>query len=109
MESWLTQNWGPVAAANIIEGVLTAALADMPFTGAPRPEFGEAVRLATSGRYVIYYEARDDSLVILRILHAARDRDGGRSQSSAPSFPRRVAAEALRDWRRAPFRASMPQ
>lgn len=77
MESWLTQNWGPVAAANIIEAVLDriAALADMPFTGAPRPEFGEAVRLATSGRYVIYYEATDDSLVILRILHAARDRD----------------------------------
>ncbi len=77
MESWLTQNWGPVAAANIIEAVLEriAALADMPFTGVPRPEFGETVRLATSGRYVIYYEADQGSLVILRILHAARDRD----------------------------------
>lgn len=77
MESWLTQNWGPVAAANIIEAVLEriAALADMPFTGVPRPEFGETVRLATSGRYVFYYEADQGSLVILRILHAARDRD----------------------------------
>jgi toxin ParE1/3/4 len=77
MERWLTENWGPLAAASTIEAVLgrIAALAEMPFAGAPRPEFGQAVRLVTSGRYVIYYETSDDRLVILRILHGARDRE----------------------------------
>jgi toxin ParE1/3/4 len=77
MEAWLTENWGPLAAANLIEAVLQriAALADMPFTGAPRPEYGESVRFVTAGRYVIYYEADEDALTVMRILHAARDRE----------------------------------
>ena len=77
MEAWLLENWGPLAAADIIEAVLDkiAALPDMPHAGAPRPEFGESVRFVTAGRYVIYYEASANDLVVLRILHAARDRD----------------------------------
>ncbi|HRO04790.1 MAG TPA: type II toxin-antitoxin system RelE/ParE family toxin [Terricaulis sp.] len=77
MELWLTENWGPAAAAGIIEAVLVriADLAEMPFAGAPRPELGEAVRFVTVRRYVIYYEASAEALTILRILHAARDRD----------------------------------
>ena len=77
MEFWLTENWGPLAAANIIEAVLEriAALAEMPLAGAPRPEFGDAVRFVTSGRYVIYYEVVGEQLTILRILHSARNRE----------------------------------
>lgn len=77
MESWLTENWGPIAAANTIEAVLDrmASLLDLPLVGTPRPEFGEAVRFVTTGRYVIYYEAHLQELLILRILHAAQDRD----------------------------------
>lgn len=77
MDAWLTENWGPLAAANVIEAVLLriAALADLPLAGAPRPELGKAVRFVTARRYVIYYEARADELTVLRILHAARDRD----------------------------------
>lgn len=77
MEVWLSENWGPATAANVIEAVLDriAALEDMPFAGTLRPEFGAGVRLVTSGRYVIYYQADELTLVILRILHAARDRN----------------------------------
>lgn len=77
MEVWLSANWGPQAAANTVETVLQriAALEEAPFSGSLRPEFGEAVRFVTAGRYVIYFEARPDRLNILRILHQARDRD----------------------------------
>lgn len=77
MEAWLTENWGPLAAANVIEAALKriAALAEMPRAGAQRPEFGEAVRFVTSGRYVIYYEVVGERLTVLRILHGARNRE----------------------------------
>lgn len=77
MESWLTRNWGPSAAANIIDAALKriAALAEMPMSGAPRPEFGDTVRFVTSGRYVIYYEVVGEQLTVLRILHGARNRE----------------------------------
>jgi|SRR5688572_11407129 len=76
IENWVVEHWGAIAAANIVEAVLDriAALAEMPLIGSPRPEFGEAVRFVTAGRYVVYYECDARSLVILRILHAARDR-----------------------------------
>ena len=76
MELWLTENWGPLAAANIIEAVLDriAALADMPLAGAPRPEFGETVRFVTASRYLIDYEVSERDLTVLRILHGAQDR-----------------------------------
>jgi len=77
MEAWLTENWGPLAAANIIQSVLDriAALPEMPLAGAPRPELGEGVRFVVSGRYLIYYETGGVALTVLRILHAARKRD----------------------------------
>lgn len=77
MEAWLLENWGPLAAANVIEAVLNriSALADMPLAGTLKPEFGEAVRFVTAGRYVIYYETASGGLTILRILHGARNRD----------------------------------
>jgi len=76
METWLVQNWGPLAAANVIEGVLAkiARLAEMPLSGTPRVEFGKHVRFVTAKRYVIYYEASAGGLTVLRVLHSARDR-----------------------------------
>ncbi|MFT3728483.1 MAG: type II toxin-antitoxin system RelE/ParE family toxin [Terricaulis sp.] len=77
MEVWLTESWGPTTAANVIETVLDRieALTDMPLAGTLRPEYGAATRFVTSGRYVIYYETRENDLLVLRILHAALDRD----------------------------------
>lgn len=81
-EAWLTDNWGPLAAANIAVLDRIAKLPDMPLAGALRPEFGEDVRFVTAGRYVIYYEARAGDLVVLRILHGARDREALMRRSS---------------------------
>jgi toxin ParE1/3/4 len=77
IEAWLMANRGPQVAANTIEAVLMriAALEDAPYSGSLRSEYGDAVRLVAVGRYMIYFEAAADSLTILRILHAARDRD----------------------------------
>lgn len=47
----------------------------MPQTGSLRPEFGEGVRFHISGSYVIYVDVREDAVEVLRILHAAQDRD----------------------------------
>lgn len=50
-------------------------ISQMPKSGVPRPEIGENVRLFVSGSYVIYADVGADDVAILRILHAAQDRD----------------------------------
>jgi toxin ParE1/3/4 len=77
LEAWLVANWGPKAAANVIEAILSkiASLPELPYAGVPRPEVGEGVRFVISGRHLIYYEASERGLLVLRILHAAQDRD----------------------------------
>jgi plasmid stabilization system protein ParE len=47
----------------------------MPSAGAPRPEFGEGVRLYVSGSYAIYVQVAVDRVDVMRVLHAAQDRD----------------------------------
>ena len=38
-----------------------------------RPEVGERIRSCAHGRYVIFFESNPDVVVIVRILHGARD------------------------------------
>ena len=38
-----------------------------------RPEFGESIRSCAFGRYVIFFKAEDDGVLIIRILHGAMD------------------------------------
>ena len=38
-----------------------------------RPELGEGIRSCAHGNYVIFFESDLDAVVILRILHGARD------------------------------------
>jgi toxin ParE1/3/4 len=46
-----------------------------PESGAPRPNLGEAVRVAVVSPYLIIYQhdGRDDTLILLRILHGRRN------------------------------------
>lgn len=56
-------------------------------TGAPRPEFGEHMRLMIARPYVLYYDVTDATVVVLRILHQSRDRDSimrGVQEEAAP-------------------------
>ena len=39
----------------------------------PRPELGDGIRSCAHGNYVIFFEFDPDSVVIVRILHGARD------------------------------------
>ncbi len=48
-------------------------LCTFPQAGAPRDQLSKGLRAAFVGRYVIYYVHDDASLVIVRVLHGARD------------------------------------
>lgn len=50
-----------------------ALLASSPSIGDPRPEFGDGVRSATVGRFVVYYRGDEAEIVILRVLAGERD------------------------------------
>lgn len=58
----------------------------MPETGVARPEFRPDCRFVVEHPYMIYYVFAHGEMVVLRILHAARDRD---------SIMRGVQEEAL--------------
>ena len=44
-----------------------------PFIGPGRPESGERVRCLTHRRHRIFYQATDDGVFIIRIVHHARN------------------------------------
>jgi toxin ParE1/3/4 len=50
-------------------------IGDFPHAGPPRPQWGEGVRIALHGRYVIVYRVRDETVQILRVVHGARNLD----------------------------------
>jgi toxin ParE1/3/4 len=48
-------------------------LRQFPDMGAPREQFAPGLRALPYRDYVIYYLAEPDELVIVRVLHGARD------------------------------------
>lgn len=44
-----------------------------PHAGRLRPDIGASIRSLPVGNYSIYYKITEDFIVILRIIHAARD------------------------------------
>jgi toxin ParE1/3/4 len=71
------ENVGPAVSSRIVSAIRKKLrqIERMPHTGALRPEFGEGVRLHTTSGYVIYVQVFETRVIVLRILHAARDRD----------------------------------
>ena len=53
------------------------ALADFTERGRARPELGPGLRSMPHGRYVIFYTPDLETVRIERILHGARDVEGG--------------------------------
>ncbi len=49
------------------------SLAQFPETGIARPEIFENLRLLVEGNYLILYLLRDGIVIILRVVHGARD------------------------------------
>jgi toxin ParE1/3/4 len=44
-----------------------------PFSGPAREQLAKGLRVGFSGNYAIYYQATATELVIVRVLHGARD------------------------------------
>jgi len=49
------------------------ALAEQPLMGRERRELGPGIRSIAMAPYVIFYEALPDRVMIVRVLHGARD------------------------------------
>lgn len=49
------------------------ALAAQPLMGRERKELGPGIRSIAMAPYVIFYEALTDGVIIVRVLHGARD------------------------------------
>jgi toxin ParE1/3/4 len=50
-------------------------IGEFPHAGPPRPQWGEGIRIAVHGKYLIVYRVRDETVQILRVVHGARDLD----------------------------------
>ena len=73
--------WAYIAEDNVVaaDGLIdefhqtTRTLADNPKLGRRREELSDGLRSLHVGNYVILYRLRADSIIVLRILHGARD------------------------------------
>ncbi|MDP3745901.1 MAG: type II toxin-antitoxin system RelE/ParE family toxin [Phenylobacterium sp.] len=65
----------PSAAERFLIAIYDAEdrLAEFPQLGRPRADFGSTIRSWTVEPYLIFYSVELDAVVILRILHGARD------------------------------------
>ncbi|MBY8337279.1 type II toxin-antitoxin system RelE/ParE family toxin [Alteriqipengyuania sp. NZ-12B] len=65
----------PDRAADYIEEIIgfCTELEDRPLAYRLRHEWGQAVRAARYGSYLVIYECPDDAVLILRILRGRRD------------------------------------
>lgn len=44
-----------------------------PFSGPARPQLGAGLRVALHGKYALYYTVRETEIIIVRVVHGARD------------------------------------
>lgn len=51
-------------------------LCAMPSAWPARPRLGAGVRMAVTGRYLIFYRVDGSRLLVLRVLHGSRDIEG---------------------------------
>jgi toxin ParE1/3/4 len=79
LELWVTiAEENLTAADEMLDAVQSTAtlLGTQPEMGKARPELGEGLRsLPTRTPYLIFYLPDDDGLLIVRVLHHARDID----------------------------------
>jgi toxin ParE1/3/4 len=57
-----------------IEKVLLT-LSNQPFMGRARPELREHLRSFPVNPYILFYEPRDDGILLVRVIHGRRDID----------------------------------
>lgn len=52
-----------------------ALILTLPHAGAPRPQWGDGIRIVIHGKYLIVHRVRADVVQILRVVHGARNLD----------------------------------
>jgi toxin ParE1/3/4 len=69
----------PARAVSFIEELTEKChrLVEHPAVAPLRPEFGDGVRMMPFGRYLIFYSFGTDELIIIRVIHGARNRSTG--------------------------------
>ncbi len=72
---YIGQNRGVTASQRFIDTINQKfqLLADSPKLGRKRPELGSELRSFPSGNYVIFYRPVAEGILVLRVLHGARD------------------------------------
>lgn len=77
LEAWLyIAEESPVAADRVLDTIELEAdtLSSRPLMGRARAELGTDVRTwPTSTPYILFYRADDRGIIVLRVLHHARD------------------------------------
>jgi toxin ParE1/3/4 len=65
----------PQAAERVVVRIATATdrLVDFPRSGPARPELGEDIRSLVVGSHLVLYRVMPDRVLILRVVHGARD------------------------------------
>ena len=65
----------PRAAAKLQHHILTTfkALKHTPFMGQERPDIRKGMRFFPLAKYCVYYRVAENTVLILRVLHSARD------------------------------------
>lgn len=65
----------PRAADALIDsiGQKLRLLSELPSMGHERPEFGKDLRSFREGNYLIFYRPLTDGIILLRVLHGARN------------------------------------
>jgi toxin ParE1/3/4 len=68
----------PSRAVTFIQEIRThcAKIAKSPLAYTARPELGEGIRCCTHGRYLIFFLPFEVEVLIVRIVHGARDLPG---------------------------------
>lgn len=66
------------AATRMVERIAaaTARLADFPLSAPAKPDIGLDVRSLVVGRYLALYRVTNDEVLIVRVVHGARDIPG---------------------------------
>lgn len=64
----------PIAAARWLDDIeeKLSLLARQPYMGEAVEHIRAGLRRVTHGKYVIYYEARDSGILLVRVLHGTR-------------------------------------
>ncbi len=75
IDNYSAEQFGDDAADHYVEGFweMFALLRTHPLAGALKPDLGKQVRCLTHGSHRIFYRVTRDELLILRIIHHARD------------------------------------